>query len=116
MNSGSVCTNLCEGKGCGHPAQAQGRSPSGNMSALRGETSKDPVDGVSSLHTRSGGQILGERHLTHAGEVELGLTCSNQAVKPALCLLKVIYNQWIRTAEQIQQHKEVLEAVGWRDS
>lgn len=37
-------------------------------------------------------------------------TCSNQAVKPAFSVLKVIYNQWIRTAEQIQQHKEVLEA------
>lgn len=39
-------------------------------------------------------------------------TCSNQAVKPALSVLKVIYNQRIRTAEQIQQHKEVLEAKG----
>lgn len=37
------------------------------------------------------------------------LTCGNQAVKPALCVLKVIYNQRICTAEQIQQHKEVLE-------
>lgn len=37
-------------------------------------------------------------------------TCSNQAVKPALRVPKVIYDQWICTAEQIQQQKEVLEA------
>lgn len=46
------------------------------------------------------------------GGRRLALTCSNQAVKPALCVLKVIYNQRICTAEQIQQHKEVLEAKG----
>lgn len=36
------------------------------------------------------------------------LTCSNQAVEPALRVVKVVRNQWVRTAEQVQQHKEVL--------
>lgn len=37
------------------------------------------------------------------------LTCSNQAVEPACRVIKVIRNQRIWTAEQVEQHKEVLE-------
>lgn len=46
----------------------------------------------------------------------MALTCSDQAVKPALCVLKVVDNQRVCSAEQIQQHKEVLEANGCRYS
>lgn len=37
------------------------------------------------------------------------LTCSNQTVEPARRVIKVVCNQRIGTAEQVQQHKEVLE-------
>lgn len=45
-------THLYEGRGYGRPAQVRGTRPSWSRSALMGETSADPVDGVSSLKMR----------------------------------------------------------------
>lgn len=37
------------------------------------------------------------------------LTCSDQTVEPACRVIEVVRDQWIGTAEQVQQHKEILE-------
>lgn len=37
------------------------------------------------------------------------LTCSDQTVEPASGVIKVIHYQRIRTTEQVEKHKEVLE-------
>lgn len=49
-----------------------------------------------------------ERTVAHTGTAEVTLTCSHQAVEPALRVVKVVRNQRVCTAEQVQQHKEVL--------
>lgn len=54
-----VTTHLCEGRGCGRPARVQGTHPSWNTSAQTGETSRDPVDGVSSLRVRGEDGVRG---------------------------------------------------------
>lgn len=52
FNSSVFSTDLCEGRGCGHPGQVPDKHPSWNTFVLRDVTLEDPVDGVSSLKNR----------------------------------------------------------------
>lgn len=74
-----------------------------------GETSGDPGDGASSLK-RTSGTFAGTSGLQLlADEVAaFSYTCSNQPIKPACRVVKVIRYQRIRTTEQVKQHKQVL--------
>ncbi len=41
-------------------------------------------------------------------EIQINLTSSDKAVKPASCVLKVIHNHGIRGTNKVQKNKEIL--------
>lgn len=114
FNSSVFSTDLCEGRGCGHPGQVPDKHPSWNTFVLRDVTLEDPVDGVSSLKNRIKQVFITKTVLSFFFFFlkYCVQTSSNEAVKPARCVVKVIGNQWISSTQQVQQHKQVLSGEG----
>lgn len=75
----SSTTRLCEGRGCGHPAQVPGTHPFWSRSAPMGETSGDPVDGASSLRSTSG-TFVETRELQLSAHVVTAFVCLPAAI------------------------------------
>lgn len=81
-----VPTYPCEGRGCGRPARVRDTHPSWSRSALRGETSGDPVDGAAFLKVEEEAEIgstsvqAGFKHWwrSYGGRLPAAIRRSNQ--------------------------------------